>query len=95
VASVSWTVTREEVFRGPHEYLERQARDEGNPLLVRELCYMPTCYYCFSHYVTLFFLAVTRYRLRLPDWRGYLISFFALTWAADVYLVLFRHLVQH
>jgi hypothetical protein len=94
VASVSWTVTKEEIFREPREYLARQARDEGNSVLVRKLCYLPTCYYCFSHYVTLFFLAVTRYRLLLPGWRGYLISFFAVTWVADFYMVLFRHLAQ-
>jgi hypothetical protein len=93
VASVSWTLTKEEVVREPREYLARQAKDPGNSLLVRKLYYIPTCWYCFSHYVTLFFLIVTRYKLLLPGWRGYLISFFAVTWVADVYMAVFRRLV--
>jgi hypothetical protein len=72
----------------------QQANDPDNNFLLRKLCYLPTCYYCFSHYVTLFFLLVTRYQLLQRGWRGYLISFFAVTWVADVYMVLFRHLVQ-
>jgi hypothetical protein len=94
VASISWTLTREEIVREPREYLARQAKDPANNFLLRKLCYIPTCYYCFSHYVTLFFLLVTRYKLLLPGWRGYLISFFAVTWVADVYMALFRSLIQ-
>jgi hypothetical protein len=93
VASVSWTLTKEEIAREPREYLARQAKDPGNGWLLRKLCYVPTCYYCFSHYVTLFFLVVTRCQLLLRGWRGYLIAFFAVTWVADVYMALFRHLV--
>ena len=47
---------------------------------------------CFSHYVVAFFLAVTGYRLLLDDWRGYLISFFAVAGVANVYLSLFGRL---
>jgi hypothetical protein len=39
-----------------------------------------------------FFLAVTGYRLLLDDWRGYLISFFAVAGMANVYLSLFGRL---
>jgi hypothetical protein len=28
-----------------------------------------TCEYCFSHYVTVFFLLITRYNLLYADWR--------------------------
>jgi hypothetical protein len=94
VASVSWTLTKEEITREPREFLAQQAKDPDNNFLFRKLCYIPTCFYCFSHYVTLFFLLVTRYQLLQRGWRGYLISFFALTWVANVYMVLFRHLVQ-
>jgi hypothetical protein len=39
--------------------------------------------------VTLFFVIITRYYLLYDDWRGYLISFFALVWIANVYMSLF------
>ena len=48
--------------------------------------------YCFSHYVTVFFLIVTRYQLLLPGWRGYLIAFFALVFVANAYLNLYGRL---
>ncbi|HSK76244.1 MAG TPA: hypothetical protein VLQ45_07270, partial [Thermoanaerobaculia bacterium] len=53
-----------------------------------------TCEYCFSHYVTIFFLILTRYRLLLDDWRGYLLSFFALVAVANVYMSSFGRLRQ-
>jgi hypothetical protein len=93
VACVAWTVTHEEVFREPREYCERRARAARSPL-VRKLFYLFTCEYCFSHYVTAFFLVVTRFRLLLDDWRGYLISFFALVGMANVYMSSFGRLRQ-
>jgi hypothetical protein len=75
VACVSWTVTHEEIFRELREYCsDRSHKCPG--LLRRKFYYLFTCEYCFSHYVTIFFLIFTRYRLLLEDWRGYVISFF-------------------
>jgi hypothetical protein len=48
-----------------------------------------TCEYCFSHYVTLFFLIITRYHLLYFNWKGYVIAFFALVWIANFYMSLF------
>jgi hypothetical protein len=93
VATVAWTVTHEEVFREPREYCERRSR-EGRTLAERKFFYLFTCEYCFSHYVALFFLIVTRYRLLLDDWRGYLISFFAVVAVANVYMSAFGRLRQ-
>src|SRR5688500_19300969 len=31
----------------------------------------------FSHYVAVFFIALTNFRLLIDDWRGYVIAFFA------------------
>jgi hypothetical protein len=91
IACVAWTVTHEEVFREPREYCIE--RSENAPrLLQRKFFYLFTCEYCFSHYVTIFFLFLTRYRLLLDDWRGYLISFFAVAGVANVYLSLFGRL---
>ncbi len=81
IACIAWTVTHEEVFREPREYCVR--RSENSPsYLCRKFYYLFTCEYCFSHYVTAFFLVVTRYKLLYDDWRGYLVSFFALVFVA-------------
>ena len=88
VACIAWTVTHEEVFREPREYCQKRAK-EGRTIWVRKFFYLFTCEYCFSHYVTLFFLIITRYHLLFADWRGYLISFFALVWIANIYMSLF------
>ena len=42
--------------------------------------------------MTLAFLALTRYRLLLDDWRGSLISFFATVWLANVDMSLYSRL---
>jgi hypothetical protein len=88
IACVAWTVTHEEVFREPREYcVQRSVNDKT--LLVRKFFYLFTCEYCFSHYVTIFFLCLTGYHLLMTDWRGYLIAGFALVYLANAYMSLF------
>lgn len=87
VATVAWTVTHEEIFREAREYFTRQT--QRGPVLRRKFFYALTCEYCFSHYVTAFFIWLTGYRLLLDDWRGYVIAFFAVTAIANVYMSLF------
>ena len=53
---------------------------------------MFTCEYCFSHWVTLLFLILTRFKLLMDDWRGYVVSFFALVFVANAYLNLYSRL---
>jgi hypothetical protein len=48
-----------------------------------------TCEYCFSHYVAALFIFLTEYKLLLDDWRGYIISGFAVVWIANIYMSLF------
>jgi hypothetical protein len=91
VASVSWTVTHEEVFREPREFCKDKAQN-CKPLVVRKFFYLFTCEYCFSHYVTLIFLAITHFTLLYIGWRGYLISWFALVWVANIYMSAFNRL---
>ena len=91
VACVAWTVTHEEVFREPREYCQRKSQDCGK-ILQRKFFYLFTCEYCFSHYVTLFFLLLTGFKLLLDDWRGYLIAFFAVVFIANIYMNFFSHL---
>ena len=93
VACVAWTVTHEEVFREPREYFMRRS-ETSRSVFARKFFYLFTCEYCFSHWVTIFFLILTRYRLLLDDWRGYLISFFAVVAVANVYLSSFGRLRQ-
>jgi hypothetical protein len=88
IACVAWTVTHEEVFREPRDYCKQKSLT-GKSVWYRKFFYLFTCEYCFSHYITIFFLFLTEYRLLLPDWRGYLIAGFSLVWIANVYMSLF------
>lgn len=94
IACIAWTVTHEEIFREPREYCVKRSQ-ESEKLYQRKFYYLFTCEYCFSHYVTAFFLIVTKYKLLFDDWRGYLISFFALVFLANVYMSLFALLRQN
>ena len=88
IACVAWTVTHEEIFREPREYCVKQSK-ESKSMFRRKLFYMFTCEYCFSHYVTILFLFISQYKLLFSDWRGYLISGFALVWIANIYMSLY------
>lgn len=91
IACVAWTVTHEEVFREPRQYCQREC-DRARCILVRKFFYLFTCEYCFSHYVTAGFLLLTRFRLLFQDWRGYILSFFALVWVANQYMSIYNRL---
>jgi hypothetical protein len=93
VACVAWTVTHEEIFREPREYCAKRSQ-EAKSLLVRKFFYLFTCEYCFSHWVTVFFLFLTRYKLLLDDWRGYILSAFAVVAVANLYISSFARLRQ-
>jgi hypothetical protein len=88
IACIAWTVTHEEVFREPRDYCVKKSK-ECKSLIQRKFFYLFTCEYCFSHYVTIFFLIITGYQLLFDDWRGYLIGGFSLVWIANVYMSLF------
>lgn len=88
IACIAWTATHEEIFREPRDYCVRKSK-ECKSLLSRKFFYLFTCEYCFSHYVTIFFLCLTRYQLLLPGWRGYIIAGFSLVWLANIYISLF------
>jgi hypothetical protein len=91
VACIAWTVTHEEVFREPREFCLRE-RSPARTLFWRKFFYLFTCEYCFSHYVSIGILAITRYHLLFPDWRGYVISFFSLVWIANQYMSIYNRL---
>ena len=97
IACVAWTVTHEEVFREPREYCDRQCKVAPS-LLQRKFFYLFTCEFCFSHYIAVLFLIVTRYKLLLEDWRGSMLALFALVWVANQYMSIYGWLrldIQH
>lgn len=91
VACVSWTVTHEEVFRELREWFTARSQS-SRTILARKFFYLFTCEYCFSHYVTIGMLFLTRYTLVFEDWRGYVIAGFSLVWIANLYMSLFGRL---
>ena len=91
IASIAWTVTHEEVFREPRDWCVAKSKS-CRSLFERKFFYLFTCEYCFSHYVTAFFLFITRYKLLFDDWRGYLVAGFSLVWLANVYMSFFGRL---
>jgi hypothetical protein len=88
IACIAWTVTHEEVFREPREWCASRSK-ASRRLYARKFFYLFTCEYCFSHYVTAFFLVITGYQLLYEDWRGYFIAFFSLVWLANIYMSFF------
>ena len=94
VACIAWTVTHEEIFREPREYCIKKSKS-CNSIYQRKFFYLFTCEYCFSHYITAIFILITGYQLLFNDWRGYLISFFAVVFIANVYMTLFGLLRQN
>ena len=91
IACIAWTVTHEEVFREPRDWCAAKSRS-CRQAYSRKFFYLFTCEYCFSHYVSAFFLFITRYTLLFDDWRGYLIAGFSLVWIANLYMSFFGRL---
>src|SRR6267154_4311094 len=91
VACIAWTITHEEIFREPRDYCQQQSK-QATSLHRRNFFYLFTCEYCFSHYVAVLFLIITRFKLLYSDWRGYLIALFALVWIANQYMSIYNHL---
>ena len=91
VACISWTVTREEVFREPREFCVKHSK-EHKTILFRKFFYLFTCEYCFSHYVTVIILCITGFKMLFDDWRGYMIAGFSIVWIANIYMSLYAHI---
>ena len=91
IATIARTVVFEEIFREPREWCQKKSQN-CDSLFQRKFFYLFTCEYCFSHYVTIFFLILTRFKLLIDDWRGYVLAFFALVLVANAYLNLYSRL---
>lgn len=88
VACVAWTVTHEEVFREIHEYCVDKSK-HCKTLIQRKFFYLFTCEYCFSHYVTIVFLVLTKFTLLYEGVVGYIIAGFSIVFIANVYMSLY------
>lgn len=89
VAWAAWTVTHEEAFREFKDYCVAKSRLCRN-VAERKFFYLFTCEYCFSHWCALAFQLAFQFRMVYSDWRGYLVSFPALVWTANVYMNLYQ-----
>ena len=91
IASISWTVTHEDLFREPRDWCVHRSHAARN-WLSRKVFYVVSCEFCFSHWVTMAFLVATRYTLLFTGWRGYVIAGFSLVWIANLYMSFFARL---
>ena len=91
VASISWTVTQEKIFEEPRDFAKEKI-ETSRSLFIRKFCYVWTCEYCFSHWVTILVLIIVRFPLMFDDWRGYFLSFFILPWIANFWMSIYRML---
>ena len=91
VASIAWTVTQEEIFSEWRESFEKKSKTAEN-IFVRKFCYVFTCEYCFSHWVTILILIFTSFKVLIEDWRGYVLAFFLLPWLANQWMSVYRRL---
>jgi hypothetical protein len=91
VAAIAWTVTHEELFREFHDYCETRS-EKAKSFAARKFFYLFTCEYCFSHYVSAGVLLLTRFTLLYDDWRGVLLTWFALVWVANHLISVFGRL---
>jgi hypothetical protein len=97
VASIAWTITHEDLFRELRTMCVDRSQS-CRSLAARKFFYLLTCEYCFSHYVTILVLGITRFHLLFPDWRGYVVAGFALVWIANIYMSAYGRLrldIQH
>ncbi len=83
VSCISWTVTREEVFKEAREWFLCSFRDTGNSFLRRKLCYLFTCEYCFSHWVALVLVIVAGVKLCFTGVLGPVVAWFSVVWFAN------------
>jgi hypothetical protein len=91
IACVVRTVVFEEAFREPRDWCAHKSKT-CQSLLKRKFFYLFICEYCFSHWVTLFFVLLTGYRLMYGGWRGFIIGFFSLVLVANFYLNLYSRI---
>ena len=89
IACIVWTFTHEEIFSEIHNYCTDCSKKAKN-VAQKKFFYLFTCEYCFSHYITVIMLVITKYHLLYDDWKGYLVAGFSLVWFANIYMSLYN-----
>lgn len=92
VACLTWSVTKEEVFREVRDYCNLRCRIEKF-LLRRKFFYLFTCEYCFSHYVAIAVVWASGYRVQ-GGVVGFLLTVFLLVMTSNIVMSLFTLLRQ-
>ena len=99
VACVSWTITQTEIFRFPREAVLAWAKRKPESKFRHLVSYLPTCYYCCSHYISEFFLILSYVGgMKKLDWSngwysavtGFIVATFTLIFIANLYLTGFN-----
>lgn len=98
VALCAWTITQTEIFRRFREMAGRWAKRKPNSTPRALIAYLPTCYYCTSHYVGEAFMVLAflggastnLLKMGYPSAWGYVIASFTLIAVANVYLTAFH-----
>src|SRR3954466_1552106 len=91
VACVAWTVTQEEVFREPRTFCAQKSKTAPR-WYARKFCYLFTCEYCFSHYVSAVAVYFSGLKLVSNGFAGYVFAYFATIYAANFIMSLYRRL---
>lgn len=89
VACISWTATKEEVFKEIRAFCVNKSHS-CTKIYQRKFFYLFTCEYCFSHYVTILILLITKQQLLYTDWRGFFLAGFSIVWVANIYMSLYN-----
>ena len=92
VAFVAWVVTKEEIFRGFREGCAKlkEGKCGWRKWVCEKLAYLPTCYFCFSCWVSAVVMVIYPIKVEADDWRGYLFAYAEVVLVANIYLVLFN-----
>ena len=106
VAIIVRACTTEEVFRQPREFCASQNRryedlldreqanfvERARYFALSKLCYVPTCDFCFSFWISLLVVWIADYYLYFDDWRGLALATFVVMGMANVYISLYSHI---
>jgi hypothetical protein len=96
VACITWTITNEEIFRELRDVLRAYAHDDRVAFWKRKLAYLPTCQYCFSHWIAVGVLWMKGFNL-YSGWSGYFLTLFVIVALANGIMTvyeLFRQFVR-
>lgn len=90
VACASWTVTMEYIFQDLRKAATAWGKRNPNSYIIGKLSYLPTCYYCFSHWVAFVALVAFPFKMLTDGAMGYIPALFTTVFVANVYMSIFN-----